>query len=51
MLLNQKSAQIGNNLADQQVNNNNKAKVKQQTQQKLSSPLSHILKIYDFYNF
>ena len=28
MLLQQKSGQIGNNLAEQQVNNNNKAKAK-----------------------
>ena len=33
MLLQQKSAQMGNNLAEQQVNNNNKAKTKQQTQE------------------
>ena len=32
-------------------NNNNKAKTKQQTQEQLSSPLSQILKNYDFGNF
>ena len=51
MLLQQKSVQMGNNLAEQQVNNNNKAKTKQQTQEKLSSPLSQVLKTYDFDNF
>ena len=45
-LLQQKSAQIGNNLAEQQVNNNNKAKAKQQTQEQLSSPLSYVLNTY-----
>ena len=35
MLLQQKSAQMGNILAEQQVNNNNKAKTKQQTQELL----------------
>ena len=50
MLLQQKSAQMGNNLAEQQVNNNNKAKTKQQTQEQLSSPLSQVLKTYDFGN-
>ena len=43
MLLQQKSAQQGNN--------NNKAKPKQQTQEQLSSPLSQVLKTYDFGNF
>ena len=47
----QKSAQMSNNLAEQQVNNNNKAKPKQQTQGQLSSPLSQVLKTYDFGNF
>ena len=42
---------MGNNLAEQQVNNNNKAKTKQQTQEQLSSPLSQVLKTYDFVNF
>ena len=43
---------MGNNLAEQQVNNNNnKAKTKQQTQEQLSSPLSQVLKTYDFGNF
>ena len=42
---------MGNNLAEQQVNNNNKAKAKQQTQEQLSSPLSQVLKTYDFGNF
>ena len=52
MLLQQKSMQMGNNLAEQQVNNNNnKAKTKQQTQEQLSSPLSQVLKNYDFGNF
>ena len=49
MLLQQKSAQMGNNLAEQQVNN--KAKTKQQTQEQLSSPLSQVLKTHDFGNF
>ena len=35
---------MGNNLAEQQVNNNNKAKAKYQTQEQLSSPLSQVLK-------
>ena len=48
MLLQQKSGQMGNNLAEQQVNNNNKAKAKQETQEQLSSPLSQVLKTYDF---
>ena len=48
MLLQQKSAQMGNNLAEQQVNNNNKPK---QTQEQLSSPLFQVLKTYDFGNF
>ena len=39
---------MGNNLAGEQVNNNNKAKTKQQTQEQLSSPLSQVLKTYDF---
>ena len=51
MLLQQKSEQMGNNLAEQQVNSNSKAKTKQQTQEQLSSPLSQVLKIYDFGNF
>ena len=51
MLLQQKSAQMGNNLAEQQVNNNNKAKTKLQKQEQLSSPLSQVLKTYDFGNF
>ena len=42
---------MGNNLAEQQVNNNNEAKTKQQTQEQLSSPLSQLLKTYDFGNF
>ena len=46
MLLQQKSAQMGNNLAEQQVNNNNnKAKTKQQTQEQLPSPLSQVLSL------
>ena len=53
MLLQQKSMQMSNNLAEQQVNNNNnnKTKTKQQTQEQLSSPLSQVLKTYDFGNF
>ena len=52
MLLQQKSAQMGNNLAEQQVNiNNNKAKTKHQTEEQLSSPLSQVPKTYDFGNF
>ena len=51
MFLQQKSEQLGNNLAEQQVNNNNKAKTKHQTQEQLSSPLSQVLKTYDFGNF
>ena len=47
-LLQQMSVQMGNNHAEQQVNNNNKAKSKQQTQEQLSSPLSQVLKTYDF---
>ena len=50
-LLQQKSAQICKNLAEQQVNNNNKAKTKQQTQQQLSFPLSQALKTHDYGNF
>ena len=42
---------MGNNLAEQQVNNNNKAKTKQQTQEQLSSLQSQVLKTYDFGNF
>ena len=34
---------MGNNLAEQHMNNN-KAKTKQQTQEQLSSPLSQVLK-------
>ena len=33
MHLQQKTAQMGNNLAEQTVNKNNKAKIKQQTQE------------------
>ena len=51
MLLQQKSGQMDNNLAEQQVNNNNnKAKAKGQTQEQISSPLSQVLKTYDFGN-
>ena len=49
-LLQQKSEQMDNNLAEQQVKNNNKARTKQQTQEQLSSPLSQVLKTYDFGN-
>ena len=45
------SAQMGNNLAEQQVKNSNKVKTKQQTQEQLSSPLSQVLRTYDFGNF
>ena len=41
---------MGNNLAEQKENSNNKAKTKQQTQEQLSSPLSQVLKTYDFGN-
>ena len=41
---------MGNNLAEQKENSNNKAKTKQQTQEQLSSPLSRVLKTYDFGN-
>ena len=43
--------QIGHNLAEQQVNSNNKVKTKQQMQEQLSLPLSQVLKTYDFGNF
>ena len=49
MLSQQKSVQIGNSLAEQQVNNSNKAKTKQ-VQEQLSSPLSQVLKTYDVGN-
>ena len=39
---------MGSNLAEQQVNNNNQAKTKQQTQEQFSSPLSQILKTYSY---
>ena len=42
---------MGNNLGEQQVNNNNEAKTKWQTQEQLSSPLSQVLKTYDFGSF
>ena len=51
MLFQQESMQMDNNLAEQQVNNNNKAKTKQQLQEQISSPLSQVLKTYDFGNF
>ena len=50
-LLQQKSAQMGNDPAEQQVNNNDKAKTKQQTPEQLSALLSHVLKTYGFGNF
>ena len=50
MPLQQKSMQMGNNLAEQQVNKNNKTKTEQKLQQQLSSPLSQVLKTYDFGN-
>ena len=46
----EKSEQMGTNLAEQQVDNNNKANTKQQMQEQLSS-LSQVLKTYDFGNF
>ena len=51
MLLQQKSMEMCNNFAQQQVSNNNKAKTKQQTQGQLCSPLSQVIKTYDFGNF
>ena len=39
---------MGNCPAEQEVNNNNKAKTKQQMQKQPSSPLSQVLKNYDF---
>ena len=51
MLLQQKSAPMGNNLTEQWVNNNNKGKTGHQTQEQLSSPLSQVLKTFDFGNF
>ena len=47
MLLLEKSGQMGNNLAEQQVNNN-KAITKWQVQEQLSSPLSQVQKTYAF---
>ena len=41
---------MGNNLAEQQMNSNNQAKAKWQTQEQLSSPLSQVLKTDDFGN-
>ena len=51
MSLQQKSMQMGNNHVEQQVNNNNKAKTKQQVQEELSSLQSQVLKTYAFGNF
>ena len=48
MHVQQKNVQMGNNLAELQVNNSNKAKTKQQIQEELSLPLSQVLKTYDF---
>ena len=42
---------MGNSLAEQQVNNKNKAKPKQQMEEQLSSPLPQVLKTYDIGNF
>ena len=42
---------MGNNIAVQHMNNNNKAKAKQQTQEQLSSLLSQALQTNDFGNF
>ena len=50
-LLKQKKAQMDNNLGEQQVDNNNREKTKQQTQEQLSSPLSQVLKTYDYGKF
>ena len=51
MLLQQKSVQMGNNIAEQQLNKNSKAKTTQQTQEQLSSPLTQVLMTYDLCNF
>ena len=51
MFLQQQSVQMGNSFAEQQVNNNNKAKTKQHTQEQLSSPLYQVLNNDDFGNF
>ena len=50
MLLQQKSTQMSNNLAEQPVYIINKAKTIQQTQEQLSSPLSQDIRTYDFGN-
>ena len=47
----QERVQMDNNLAEQQVKMNNKAKTKQQTQEQHSSPLSQVLMIMNFGNF
>ena len=51
MLLEQKNVQMHDNLAEKQVNNNKKAKTKNQTEEQLSSPLSQVLKTYDYLQF
>ena len=48
MLLQQKSAQMGNNLA---VRATGEQQQQQKTQEQLSSPISQALKTYDFGNF
>ena len=50
-LLQQKSTQMGNSFAEQQVNKQQQSKTKQQTQEQLSSPQSQVLMTYDFGNF
>ena len=42
---------MGNILAEDQVNNNNKATTEQQMEEQLSSPLPQVLKTYDTGNF
>ena len=51
ILSQQKNPHMGHNIAEQWVNNNNKAKAKQQTQEPLSSPLSKFPNTYHFGNF
>ena len=51
MPLQQKSEQMGNNLPEQQVNNNNKAQQNDKHNKQLSLPLSQVIKISDFGNF
>ena len=51
MLLQPKSIEMDNDIAEQQVNNDIQAKTKQQMQDQLSSPPSEVLKTYKFSNF